>query len=222
MVMTFILHPLSHYNIIIEPRARFLLSLIEDLSIDFPSHFILSFLDVYRDLTTCDKLIFSSAITRILHHFSISLPPSDLFFIMGAIDAATIRRSDAQLHPRRMQTETAVPPALAAPSTCASSSSAGGVTLKAIMAQPMCMDARLDTLSDELCQVNTCVSRITRRQVVMGGFTFASSPSPPTSEDESDDGSDSDDADEDDGVSSPSDDEMLMYLPFITRDKKGK
>ena len=29
MVMTFILHPLSHYNTITQPRARFLLSLIE-------------------------------------------------------------------------------------------------------------------------------------------------------------------------------------------------
>ena len=63
MVMAFILHPLSHYNTITEPRARFLLSLIEDLSIDFPSYFILSLIDVYKDTTTRDKLIFSSAIT---------------------------------------------------------------------------------------------------------------------------------------------------------------
>ena len=42
MVMTFVLHLLSHYNSITEPRARFLLSLIEDLTIDFPSHSILS------------------------------------------------------------------------------------------------------------------------------------------------------------------------------------
>ena len=42
----------------------------------------------------------------------------------------------------------------------------------------------------------------------MGGFTVVSSPSPPASEDESDNGSDSEDANEDDGVSSPSDDEM--------------
>ena len=42
----------------------------------------------------------------------------------------------------------------------------------------------------------------------MDGFTVASSPSPPVSEDKSDDGSNSDDADEDDGVSLPSDDEM--------------
>ena len=30
------------------------------------------------------------------------------------------------------------------------------------MAQLVCMDARLDTFSDELCQVNTHVGRITR------------------------------------------------------------
>ena len=33
MVMTFVLHPLFHYNSIIEPCARFLLSLLEDISI---------------------------------------------------------------------------------------------------------------------------------------------------------------------------------------------
>ena len=60
MVMTFILHPLSHYNIITEPYARFLLSLIEGLTIDFPSHFILSLIDVYKDTVICDKLIFLS------------------------------------------------------------------------------------------------------------------------------------------------------------------
>ena len=58
MVMAFILHPWSHYDSIIEPRARFLLSLLEDISVDFPSHFILSLIDVYRDMTTRDKLIF--------------------------------------------------------------------------------------------------------------------------------------------------------------------
>ena len=66
MVMTFVLHPLSHYNSIIEPRAQFLLSLLERLTIDFLSHFILSIIDVYRDMTTRDKLIFPSAITHIL------------------------------------------------------------------------------------------------------------------------------------------------------------
>ena len=76
MVMTFVLHSLSHYNSITEPHARFLLSLIEDLTIDFPSHFILSHMDVYRDTTICDKLIFPSAITRIIHHFSTFYPES--------------------------------------------------------------------------------------------------------------------------------------------------
>ena len=69
MVMTFILHPLSHYNTITKPCTRFLLSLIEDLSIDFLSHFIFSLIDVFRDTATHDKLFFSSAITRILRHF---------------------------------------------------------------------------------------------------------------------------------------------------------
>ena len=72
MVMIFVLHPLSHYNFITEPRARYLLSLLEDLSIDFPSHFILSLIDVYRDTATRDKLIFLLAIMRILCHFSVS------------------------------------------------------------------------------------------------------------------------------------------------------
>ena len=76
MVMTFVLHPLSYYNSIIEPRARFLLSLIEHLTIDFPSHFILSIMDVFRDTVTRDKLIFPLAITQILCHFSVPFPSS--------------------------------------------------------------------------------------------------------------------------------------------------
>ena len=74
MVMTFVLHPLSHYNSIIEPHPRFLLSLLEHLTIDFPSHFILSIIDVFRDTATCDKLIFPSAITWILCHFLFLFP----------------------------------------------------------------------------------------------------------------------------------------------------
>ena len=103
MVMTFILHPLSHYNIIIEPRAQFLLSLIEGLTIDFPSHFILSIIDIYKDTMTHDKLIFSSAITRLLCHFSISYLESPSFSFMCAIDAAIVKRSFAQLRLRQPQ-----------------------------------------------------------------------------------------------------------------------
>ena len=69
MVMTFVLHPLSHYNSITEPHARFLLSLLEHLTIDFPSHFILSIIDVFRDTVTRDSRREDELITRILHHF---------------------------------------------------------------------------------------------------------------------------------------------------------
>ena len=96
MVMTFVLHPLSHYNSIIEPRARFLFSLLEHLTIDFPSHFILSIIDVHLDLASRGKLIFPSTVTRILRHFSIPFPSSDLFTIMCAIDYATVKCSEAQ------------------------------------------------------------------------------------------------------------------------------
>ena len=103
---------------------------------------------------------------------------------------------------------TTTPLASTAPSTSAPSSFVGKVTLEAFMAQLVCMNARLDTLSDELCQVNTRVGRIARQQAVIGGFTITSSPSPPASKDESDDGFSSDDVDKDDGASLPSDDEM--------------
>ena len=84
MVMTFVHHPLSHYNSITESRARFLLSLITRIAIDFLSHFILSLINVYRDTATRDKLIFPSAITWIIRHFSVSYPKSDQFPIMCA------------------------------------------------------------------------------------------------------------------------------------------
>ena len=40
MTMTFVLKPRSDYNTIIKPCTRFLLSLMEDFSIDFPLHMI--------------------------------------------------------------------------------------------------------------------------------------------------------------------------------------
>ena len=100
IVMTFILHPLSHYNTITESRDRFLLSLLEDIPIDFHSHFILSLIDVYKDTTTRDKLIFPLAITRLLRHFSIFYLESPHFTYLCAIDSATVRQSAAQLRPR--------------------------------------------------------------------------------------------------------------------------
>ena len=95
MVMTFVLQLLSHYNSIIEPRARFLLSLLEHHTIDFPSHFILSIIDVYLNSTSRDKLIFPSAITRILRHFFIHFPLSDHFTHICANYYATVKRSEA-------------------------------------------------------------------------------------------------------------------------------
>ena len=91
------------------------------------------------------------------------------------------------------------------PSTSTPSSSSGGVTLKAFMAQLEHMDAFLDTLTTQLYQVNTRISRITRRQAHMGGFT--ASPSPEASEDEDADDVSGDD-DEDEDASSSSVEEM--------------
>ena len=133
-LMTFVLHPLSHYNSITEPRARFLLSFLEDLFIDFPSHFIQSLINFYRDITTRDKLIFPSAITRILCHFFVSYPKSPYFLVMCATDATTVRWSEAQLRPRQPRTNTTTLPTSIALSTSSPLSSACGVTLEAIMA----------------------------------------------------------------------------------------
>ena len=72
------------------------------------------------------------------------------------------------------------------------------------MAQFQHIDARLDSLSTELYQVNVRVGRIAQRQVIMGGFTSKASHPPPLvafdSEDEDDDDGDDDDtSDDDDG-----------------------
>ena len=149
MVMNFVLHPFSHYNSITKPCARFLLSLLKHLTIDFSFHFILSIIDVYRDTATCDKLIFSLAITRILGHFSVPFPISDHFHVMCVIDTTIVKWSDVQLRSR--QSGTTIPLVSTAPSTSVPSSSTSGVTLEDIMVQLVRMGARLDTLSDELC-----------------------------------------------------------------------
>ena len=80
------------------------------------------------------------------------------------------------------------------------------------MAQLQRMDARLDTLSDELCQVNTRVGCIARLQARLGGLVESPSPSPKAFKEEDDDGDsdddDDDDDDEDEDASLPSDDKM--------------
>ena len=79
------------------------------------------------------------------------------------------------------------------------------------MTQFQRMNARLDTLSTELYQVNVRVGRIARQQAIMGGFApEASFPPPPVAfdfEDEDDDDGDDDDAsdDDDDGDASSTD-----------------
>ena len=82
----------------------------------------------------------------------------------------------------------ATPPTSIIPSTSTPSSLSGGMTLEATKAQLERMDARLDTLSDELCQVNSRVGHIARQQVQMGGFVPFPSPSPKAfDEDDTDD-----------------------------------
>ena len=152
MVMTFVLHPLSHYNSIIEPRAQFLLSLLEHLIIDFLSHFILSIIDIHLDSAPHDKLIFPFAITWILRHFSIPFPSSDHFTIMCTIDYVTVKCSEAQFRSRQSNLaapSSRFPPSRSTPFASAPSSS-GDVSLGDVMAQLQCMDARLDTLFTEL------------------------------------------------------------------------
>ena len=216
MVMTFVLHLLSHYNSITEFRGRFLLSLLEHLTIDFPSHFILSIIDVHLDSASRDKLIFPSAITRILRHFSVPFLFSDHFTVMCVIVYATVKRSEAQFRSRQLNS--AAPPSHSAlsrfaPSISALPSFSGDVTLGDIMVQLQHMDARLDTFSTELYQVNVRVGHIARRQASMGGFAPKATPSLPSpvasdSEDEDDDDGDDDDASDDADGDASSTDEM--------------
>ena len=82
------------------------------------------------------------------------------------------------------------------------------------MAQLLRMDARLDTLSTELYQVNVHVNRIARWQAAIGGFTPKPTPSPPhlvasdsdaEDDDDDDDDGEDDDASDDDGDASSTD-----------------
>ena len=101
------------------------------------------------------------------------------------------------------------PPASSAPSTFAPSSLAGGVTLEVVIAQLQCMDAHLNTLSDELCHVNTRVGCIARWQAHLGGSIESPFPSLKASKDKDNDGgSNNDNDDEDEDASSFGDDTM--------------
>ena len=129
--MTFVLYPLSHYNSITEAPARFLLSLLEHLTIDFPSHFILSIIDVHLDSASRDKLNFPSEIKRILRHFFVPFPVSNHFTHIYAIDAAIVKCCEALFRSRQ---ESIAPPSRSAPSISVPSSSTNDVSLGDIMA----------------------------------------------------------------------------------------
>ena len=70
------------------------------------------------------------------------------------------------------------------------------------MAQLQRTDARLDTLSTKLYQVNVHVGHIARWQATMGSFAAKPTPSPPhpvaSDSDAEDDDDDDDDGDDDD------------------------
>ena len=81
------------------------------------------------------------------------------------------------------------------------------------MAQLQHTDARLDTLSIELYQVNVCVDRIARWLAIMDGFAPKATPSPPPPaasdfEDDDYDNGDDDDASDDDDEDASSTDKM--------------
>ena len=165
---------------------------LKHLTIDFPSHFILSIIDVHLDSASCDKLIFPSTITRILRHFFVPFPLSDHFTFMCAIDYATVKCSEAQFQSR--QSDSATPSSCSAPSH----------------------STRLDTLSTELYQVNIRVGRIAWRQASIDGYASEASPPPlpPVASDfedeDDDDGDDHDASDDDDDGDASSTDEILL------------
>ena len=77
------------------------------------------------------------------------------------------------------------------------------------MAQLQRMDAHLDTLSDELCQVTTYVGHIAQQQARLGAFVASPSPSLEASEDkDADDSTGDDDDDKDEDATSSSGDEI--------------
>ena len=84
---------------------------------------------------------------------------------MCAIDYAIVKRSEAQF--RLRQTDSAAPSSRFAPSRSTPSASAlssfDDASLIDILAQLQRVDARLDTLSMELYQVNVCVGCIARQ-----------------------------------------------------------
>ena len=140
----------------------------------------------------------------------VSFPPYSLFYVMGAINKESIWRSAVQLVAKRSHVETtdATPTPRPSSSSTPSCFSRVDVSLVDIMDQLQHMrvdfGSRLDHLSDEMCQMNTKIGRITRLQTCLGGFAL--SPTPKPIEESSSDGGDDDD--DDDAFGFETDDEM--------------
>ena len=86
------------------------------------------------------------------------------------------------------------------------------------------MDARLDTFSIELYQVNVRVGRIAWRQASMGGFALEATPSPPipVAFDSDDDGDDDDASNDADGDASSTDEMSTWHsYPLSLVTKRG-
>ena len=96
---------------------------------------IVSTIDCYRDTTTHEKLIFPSAITRILSHMHVTILLSSPFYVMGAISEESIRRSDVQLASKRprVKDDATLTPCLSSSSTPSYSSFGVEVSLATIM-----------------------------------------------------------------------------------------
>ena len=90
------------------------------------------------------------------------------------------------------------------------------------------MDARLDTLSMKLYQVNVRVDRIAWQQAAIGGFAPKPTPSPShpvafnfDAEDDDDDDGDDDDASDDDGDASSTDEMSTWHSTLYHSWQKG-
>ena len=188
---------------------------MESLSILFLSHMVESIIDCYRNTTTRDKLIFPTAITCILTHLHVTIPPSHHFYVMGAISKKFIWRSAMQLAAKVPWVEPSdtvlenptTPSSRPSSSSAPSSSSRATISLADITKQFHHMRANfgshLDHLIDKMCQMNTRISSIAHRQSRLGGF--APLPSLELVEESSSSNGGNDD---DDASSSEYDDEM--------------
>ena len=116
-----------------------------------------SIIEVYKDIATCDKLIFPLVITHILIHMHVTIPPSSLFYVMGVISKESIRRSTTQIAMKwpHVETTDAAPTPRPSASSAISFSSRANVSFIDIMDQLQHMRADfgscLDHLSDEMC-----------------------------------------------------------------------